>query len=171
MDAAVRRARERRRHRAGAGLSRAARIAGCPLCEGDGGRLVWRDAALRVILADEPQHPAFVRVVWADHVAEMTDLAAGERDRLMHAVWQCERVMRDVLAPDKINVASFGNAVPHLHWHVVARWRDDLRFPGAVWAPVVAGREAGAERRAAQVRSRLDALCAALATALAAPQS
>lgn len=100
----------------------------------------------------------------------MTDLDPGERDRLMHVVWQCERVMRDVLAPDKINVASFGNAVPHLHWHVVARWRDDLRFPGAVWAPVIAGREAVAGQRVAQLRPRLDALCAALATALAAPQ-
>ena len=109
-------------------------------------------------------------MVWADHVAEMTDLACGDRDRLMHAVWRCERVMRDVFAPDKINVASLGNAVPHLHWHVVARWRDDLRFPGAVWAPVVAGREASAAQRAAQVRARLDALCAALATALAAPE-
>jgi diadenosine tetraphosphate (Ap4A) HIT family hydrolase len=38
------------------------------------------------------------------------------------------------LQPDKINLASLGNMVPHLHWHVVPRWRDDSHFPAPIWA-------------------------------------
>jgi diadenosine tetraphosphate (Ap4A) HIT family hydrolase len=36
--------------------------------------------------------------------------------------------------PDKINLASLGNVVPHLHWHVIPRFADDAHFPSPVWA-------------------------------------
>ena len=35
--------------------------------------------------------------------------------------------------PDKINIASFGNYVPHLHVHLMARFRDDSFFPEPMW--------------------------------------
>jgi diadenosine tetraphosphate (Ap4A) HIT family hydrolase len=38
-----------------------------------------------------------------------------------------------VLQPDKINLASLGNVVPHLHWHVIPRFADDPHFPNPVW--------------------------------------
>ncbi len=108
--------------------------AGCPLCNGDGGTVLHRDDALRVIVADEPGLPGFLRVVWNAHVAEMTDLAPPQRARLMDVVWQVEAALRETLSPDKINLASLGNQVPHLHWHLVPRWRDDRWFPAPVWA-------------------------------------
>jgi diadenosine tetraphosphate (Ap4A) HIT family hydrolase len=48
-----------------------------------------------------------------------------------------ERVLREALAPTKINLASLGNVVPHLHWHVIARFEWDSRFPAPVWAAPV----------------------------------
>lgn len=134
----------------------------CPLCSSDGGQLVWRGDRLRVILPDEPDYPGFTRIVWNAHVAEMTDLQAADREALMRAVWAVEAAQREVLAPDKINLASFGNMVPHLHWHVVPRWRDDRHFPEPVWGPAATGRDeaVGARRRA--VRERLPAYLALL---------
>ena len=44
-----------------------------------------------------------------------------------------EAALRDMLDPDKINLASLGNMTPHLHWHVIPRWRDDPHFPGSIW--------------------------------------
>jgi len=139
----------------------------CPLCAGDGGELVWRSDRLRVILAAEPDYPGFTRVVWQAHLAEMTDLAAPERDTLMRVVFTVESAQRDALAPDKVNLASFGNMVPHLHWHVIPRWRDDRHFPEPVWGRAAAGRDdAIAARRAAtqaRVPAYLDLLRARLA--------
>lgn len=106
----------------------------CPLCAGDGGDVVWRGARARVVLADEPQFPAFTRVIWHQHQAEMTDLPGAERAALMALVWCVEQTQRELLRPDKINLASLGNAVPHLHWHVIPRWRDDSHFPAPVWS-------------------------------------
>ena len=56
----------------------AARVdARCPLCVGDAGETVWRDARLRVVLADEPEFPGFTRAIWNAHVGETTDLDAA----------------------------------------------------------------------------------------------
>jgi diadenosine tetraphosphate (Ap4A) HIT family hydrolase len=88
----------------------------------------------------------------------MTDLEEPERTRLMRAVFATERALRETLAPDKVNLASLGNAVPHVHWHVIPRFRDDRHFPAPVWA--APAREAAPVR--ALDRARLAARLAAL---------
>ena len=105
----------------------------CPLCEGDGGLLVFRNDDLRIIQADEVGFPAFYRVIWNRHVAEFSDLSPTERQVCMHAVAKVEQVLRSELQPTKINLAALGNMVPHLHWHVIARFDGDSHFPSPVW--------------------------------------
>jgi diadenosine tetraphosphate (Ap4A) HIT family hydrolase len=122
------------------------RAAGCPLCDEPGGRLVFEAAKFRVIHAVEAGFPAFYRVVWKDHVAEWSDLGPEDRTLCMEAAVVVEQSLRDVLAPAKINLAALGNMVPHLHWHVIARFDWDPRFPGSVWAEVQ--RERNPEREA-----------------------
>jgi diadenosine tetraphosphate (Ap4A) HIT family hydrolase len=107
--------------------------AACPLCEGDGGLLVFRNEDLRIIQASEAGFPAFYRVIWNRHVAEFSDLSASERQICMHAVAKVEQVLRSELQPAKINLAALGNMVPHLHWHVIARFEGDSHFPAPVW--------------------------------------
>ena len=106
----------------------------CPLCEADGGLLVFRNEALRIIQADEAGFPAFYRVVWNRHVAEFSDLSIAEREACMNAVVAVEQVLREQLQPTKINLAALGNMVAHLHWHVIARFAWDSHFPAPVWA-------------------------------------
>ena len=106
----------------------------CPLCEANGGLLVFRNETLRIIQASEAGFPAFYRVVWTRHVAEFSDLSAAERQVCMHAVVKVEQLLRSELRPAKINLAALGNMVPHLHWHVVARFDWDSHFPAPVWS-------------------------------------
>jgi diadenosine tetraphosphate (Ap4A) HIT family hydrolase len=105
----------------------------CELCQSDGGTILWRDARLRIIAVNDPDIPAFLRVVWNAHVREMSDLDAADADHLMGAALAAERALRAVLAPDKINLASLGNVVPHLHWHVIPRYATDAHFPQPIW--------------------------------------
>jgi len=101
------------------------------------GSVLWSDDRARVILVDQSRDkfvfPGFCRVIWTSHVSEMTDLDVSERSHLMGIVWGVEATLRVVLQPDKINLASFGNFVPHLHWHVIPRWVDDSHFPESTW--------------------------------------
>lgn len=108
----------------------------CVLCEEPGGELLWSNELARVVLVDDAAYPGFTRIICQRHVREMTDLSAPERTELMNLVWLVEAVQRDELLPDKVNVAALGNMVPHVHWHIVPRWRDDACFPDAIWAPV-----------------------------------
>lgn len=110
-------------------------MAGCELCEQEGGIPVFRNEALRVIRAQDADHPAFYRVIWNAHVAEWTDLPPPDRSHIMQAVAKVEGVLREGLKPTKVNLASLGNVVPHLHWHVIARFDWDARWPAPVWAP------------------------------------
>lgn len=107
----------------------------CPLCALPPAQIVWDDGRCCVIRVDDAAHPGFCRVVWKEHVAEMTDLLPADRRHLLEVVMATETALRALLHPDKINLASFGNMVPHLHWHVIPRYRDDRHFPESVWGP------------------------------------
>lgn len=112
----------------------------CELCDSPGGEILWQDGRCRVIRvggSEGAAFPGFCRVVWNAHVAEMSDLSAVERERLLAVVDAVERVVRAAVRPDKINLASLGNLVPHLHWHVIPRWHDDSHFPAPIWAAAV----------------------------------
>lgn len=111
-------------------------LPGCELCEQDGGHVVVRTERLRVIRVNDPFYPAFYRVIWHAHRPEFTDLAPAERHELMEAVGTVEHLMRQQLRPDKVNLASLGNMVPHLHWHLIARFSDDRHFPQPIWGEV-----------------------------------
>lgn len=105
----------------------------CTLLSAPSDALIWQDGQLSVVLVDEANYPGFVRVVWNQHVKEMTDLAPEERTQVMNAVWQVEAAVREVMAPAKVNLASFGNMTPHVHWHVIPRYTDDVHFPNPTW--------------------------------------
>jgi len=107
----------------------------CELCGSPGGEPIWEDALCRVVSVAEPDYPGFSRVILKRHVREMTDLPAAERQQLMRVVFAVETALRRLYQPDKINLASFGNMTPHIHWHIVPRWENDRHFPHPVWGP------------------------------------
>ena len=95
---------------------------------------LWEDDFCRVVLLHDANYPAYCRVELLAHVKEMTDLAPNERARMMKTVFAVETAIREVIRPDKINLASLGNKTPHLHWHIIPRFADDKHFPNSHWA-------------------------------------
>jgi len=65
---------------------------------------------------------------------ELSDCDEASRARLFEAMLVAEKAMLEFYKPTKINIASFGNYVPHVHIHVIARFSDDAFFPDSVWA-------------------------------------
>ncbi len=126
--------------------------------------MVAQGTQWRVIHAEEAGFPAFYRVVWAAHVAEFSDLSDDDRTECMRVVVAVERALRDALAPAKVNVATLGNMVPHLHWHVIARFDWDSHFPSPVWAEARRARDMAREQ---DVQARLPAAESAMVVALA----
>lgn len=127
----------------------------CVLCSRNQDGMIYAGENWRVIVVDEAGYPGFCRVIWNRHVAEMTDLDENDRMELMSVVWLVERCVRQVMQPDKINLASLGNMVPHLHWHVIPRYADDAHFPDSVWS---VARRCADERAIRERKSRLPEL-------------
>ncbi|MFA7268495.1 MAG: HIT domain-containing protein [Sterolibacterium sp.] len=138
----------------------------CELCLKPGGDILWEDERCRVIRVggkEGADYPGFCRVIWCKHVREMSDLPAVDRNHLMALVYATESALRSLYRPEKINLASLGNLVPHLHWHVIPRFADDPQFPAPIWASKT-GRPVPARSRPA-----IDnlSLCQAISQALA----
>ena len=123
--------------------------------------MLWQNGLCRVVRVDEPDYPGFCRVILNRHAREMTDLGPEERDALMRVVYAVEEAIRESMGADKMNLASLGNMTPHVHWHVVPRFRDDRHYPTPIWAAprraaaVPAERVERAGRIAAAIRAKL----------------
>jgi diadenosine tetraphosphate (Ap4A) HIT family hydrolase len=113
------------------------KIKACELCAPVTATIAWEDALCYVVSVGGEEglsFPGFCRVIWRAHACEMTDLPTSQRRHFMSVVFAVEAAVRRLAKPDKINLASLGNAVAHLHWHVIPRWREDSHYPAPIWA-------------------------------------
>ena len=110
------------------------KVAGCELCEQVGGELIWQNENCAVILVDDPCSSDSRALILAEHAAEMTDLTPEQRSQFdARGVWssRCSAMCSN----RQVNLASLGNMVAHVHWHVIPRYADDACFPNPdVWA-------------------------------------
>lgn len=66
-------------------------------------------------------------------IKEFSQCTSDERQAIWTALDVIEREMLDFFKPEKINIAQFGNYLPHLHWHIMARFKEDSFFPEPMW--------------------------------------
>lgn len=111
-------------------------MSNCVLCRDDGGQVLVRTDLFRIILVNDINYPGYLRIILNSHVKELTDLAHDDSLKVYEALLCCEQAMRDIMHVDKVNVASLGNVVPHLHWHIIPRYSGDLHFPNPIWGEV-----------------------------------
>jgi len=144
------------------------RMAGraCPLCaalgrgDNDFSVEVFTGEVAEVRLERRSRLPGYCIVVWRHgHVAEPTDLDPGQGGRYWQEVLAAGRAVRACFDPVKMNYMTLGNTVPHLHTHVVPRYRDDPAPGGPIeWRQIFSPDpvpDADLHRQAADLRARL----------------
>lgn len=87
----------------------------------------------RVLLMDDANWPWLILVPRRAGLRELCELSRPDRIRLGDEIDRVMRLLQDLVAPDKLNVAALGNQVAQLHVHVIARHRDDPAWPAPVW--------------------------------------
>jgi diadenosine tetraphosphate (Ap4A) HIT family hydrolase len=91
------------------------------------------DLALsRLLLADDATYPWLILVPRRAGIVEVVDLARDDRIALLDEIAAVSEALRATTGCHKLNVAALGNAVPQLHVHVIARFRDDPAWPGPI---------------------------------------
>ena len=93
--------------------------------------LVWKNDRLRIEV--EPSEIPWLKVFTVIPYREMSDLPLETRREIYALLDLIEREMLAYYQPTKINIASFGNYLPHVHWHIMARFETDSFYPEPMW--------------------------------------
>ena len=109
---------------------------GCPMCEQGrpeeteyGARFLDGEVSDAYLQKEDVQR-GYSIVVWRGrHIAEPTELSREEAAQYWLEVVEAGRRIERYLGPVKLNYDILGNALPHLHAHVVPRYADDPK-PG-----------------------------------------
>jgi diadenosine tetraphosphate (Ap4A) HIT family hydrolase len=93
-----------------------------------------RDLVLsRLLLMNDRRFPWFILVPMRPGASEIVDLDDDDRAMLWREIDAVAHAAKAVFSPDKLNIAALGNAVPQLHVHIIARFRNDAIWPKVVW--------------------------------------
>ena len=108
----------------------------CIFCKQGNEHVLYNCDLYRIIVVEDKYYPGYMQIVANKHIKELSDLGRFEAVDIFRAIWQLETRMRDIFKPDKVNIASFGNMVPHLHWHIIPRFEVDRHYPNSIWGEV-----------------------------------
>ena len=67
------------------------------------------------------------------HATRADELSAKEWAAFCADLHRAEAAIARTVRPDHMNIAALGNVVPHLHWHIVPRYRNDPRWGSPIW--------------------------------------
>lgn len=81
----------------------------------------------------EPSEIPWVKVFTKRKIKEFSECTLEEKTEIFRIIDIIEKRMLEYFKADKINIASFGNMLPHVHWHVMARFKSDSFFPEPMW--------------------------------------
>ncbi len=84
------------------------------------------------IQKEESQIP-WLMIFTKKEYKEMSEVPQNIKLEIYTLLDVIEKEMLLYYTPDKINIASFGNYMPHVHWHIMARFSNDNYFPEPMW--------------------------------------
>ena len=93
--------------------------------------IIYENDLLRVEI-EESEIP-WLKVFTQDVYKEFSQTPLEVKVEIFRVLDIIEKEMLSFYKPKKINIASFGNYVPHVHWHIMARFEEDAYFPEPMW--------------------------------------
>jgi len=93
--------------------------------------IIYENTEIRIEI-EESEIP-WLKIFAQDHCKEMTDCSAETKQQIWALLDLIETEMLAYFKPEKINIASFANYVPQVHWHIMARFKEDSYYPECMW--------------------------------------
>ena len=93
--------------------------------------IIYQNEMIR-IETEESEVP-WLKIFTQEPYKEMSELPHNLKYEIYELLDLIEKEMIRYFRPEKINIASFGNYVPHVHWHIMARFKEDSYFPEPMW--------------------------------------
>jgi len=112
----------------------------CPFCTPPADQIVLQGAQAMVLWDTHPVSPGHVLIVPRRHVGSLFESTHAERDEMLRLTDEAHRILTEKHAPDGFNLGindgpAAGQSVPHLHMHMIPRYRGDVPDPrgGVRW--------------------------------------
>lgn len=86
-----------------------------------------------LVVGDHQTYPGYCVLLAKEHVRELHDLPEGKSQALYGELMQASQAIAKAYKPWKLNHASYGNMVPHIHWHIFPRYDSDPHKLDPVW--------------------------------------
>ncbi|CAD7288877.1 hypothetical protein LMG7974_01190 [Campylobacter majalis] len=93
--------------------------------------MIYKDDFINI--QREDSYLPWVKIFTNHAYKELSECDSNTRNRLFEVLLIVEKTMLEFYNPTKINIASFGNYVPHVHIHVTARFENDTHYPNSMW--------------------------------------
>lgn len=93
--------------------------------------MIYQDK--QIFIEVEKSEIPWLKIFPVKKYKELSDCDAKTRERLLDVMLLIETKMIEYYQPKKVNIAMFGNYLPHLHIHVMARFEEDSYFPEPMW--------------------------------------
>ncbi len=94
-------------------------------------KIIWENSLVRIEI-EESEIP-WLKIFTQESYREMSEVAPAVKIEIYTLLDLIEKEMLSYYKPTKINIASFGNYMPHVHWHIMARFAEDSYFPEPMW--------------------------------------
>ena len=75
----------------------------------------------------------WLKIFTQKDIKEFSQCNSQTKNEIWRCLDICEKEMLKYFEPEKINIASFGNYCPHVHFHIQARFKEDSYFPEPTW--------------------------------------
>jgi len=93
--------------------------------------VIYQNENIRIEV--EQSEIPWLKIFTQNAYKEMSEVPALVKSEIYDHLDIIEKEMLSYYRPKKINIASFGNYMPHVHWHIMARFEEDSFFPEPMW--------------------------------------
>ena len=85
------------------------------------------------VLGDHHYFKGYSLLLLKDHVRELHELKPHVQQELFQEVMIAGKAVFDAFCPRKMNYSCYGNAEPHVHWHIFPRYEDEADHKRNPW--------------------------------------
>ncbi len=87
----------------------------------------------QVRLINNSDYTWLILVPQKNNIIHLTDLNSAEQIQLIKEINHISTILKKLYTPDRLNIATLGNVVSQMHWHIIVRYTTDKHWPNPVW--------------------------------------
>jgi len=93
--------------------------------------IIYKNDLIKIEI--EQNEIPWLKIFTIKDIKEFSQCDTDTKNEIWRCLDICEKEMLSYFQPEKINIASFGNYCPHVHFHIQARFKEDSYYPEPTW--------------------------------------